>query len=453
MEWPMRMDFGDGLFVNGKVTLNSRNGEVLIEFLDEKGDSFLIDTLSKIRTIQFDDSNPLKITLNGDDIHRVFYLQSEDAVSNMWTFFQNHQKLKPLPGSHKIFAVMPKKTIQFSQKISFQPFRSSSTPTLSRPSFSSTPEALAHGMIRETLSDFKQITVTEKNFNEIFKDNKLKSDYSQSGLDVSPNFVIDCWRKLLNIEKFETDDFLKLKKQWKNIDQNIWESDSRLRFFVSNSQRNLENQKFNIEGGEEIAFNALISYFIESMNTLKYEDFLVSVATLITNSLLAGRNGELYILQSGDEATQDECSAIVYTLLEHISGEINGIWDNLYDDTIQLLFLTSNSTANLLSHAQVKDFEFMRQEIGYLFCKDRNQEDSVLLFTAALSSHSMGVFVRSLIASCFTLLHHRLVEIVDQGHSFFCSTFLCLIPSINTRVLVEDTKFFSEFLIDGNIYS
>ena len=369
----------------------------------------------------------------------------------MWAFFQKYQKLNPLPGSHRIFAVVPKVKVQIASTQKYQSIRSNSTPAISHAKFGDIPEAVSQGMIRESLSDMKTITVTERNFNDIFVNSEIKNGYSPSELEIAPSFVIECWKRLLKIESFSDDDFLKLKQQWKNIEENTWKSNSKFRSFVSLSEKYLKQEKFVISGGEEIAFNALISYFVQSMNTACFEAYIVRTASLITNCLLAGKTGENFILQNGEESTQDHCSAIVFTILDSICQKTSKIWDNLFDDTMQLLMLTSPSTNELLTNAGVKNFEFMKQEIGFFFCKDRTQEDSVLMFTAALSSHQIETFTRSLIASCFTLLHNRLVEIVNQGPQFFFKTVLCLIPSINARVLIQDSRVFIDFINDGNM--
>lgn len=447
MEWPLKMDFGDGLFVNAILSLSARNGEVYLEFQDEKNETFLIDTLSRMQTIQFDDTDPLKVTMKGDDIFRQFYLTSEDAVANIWTFFQNYQKLVPLPGKHKIFAVRPKtERQQPSPNKNSQAIRSNSMP---RSCFSETPEALSHGIIRESLSDIKVVTVTEKNLSEIFNENgELKVGLSMSEIEISPSFLIDCWRRILGIKEFLVGDYIKLKSQWKEIQQSAWESNSKLREFVSNCERSLQKHTFNISGGEEIAFNALVSSFVESMNSINFQESYVDIVVLLTNSLLAGKVGEKFVSQSGDSVTQDEASGVVFTLFNAYLEKMKNVYNNLYDDTMQLLMLTSPSTNQLLMSVGIKDFDFMKDDISFFFCKEREIEDSQLILTGAFAAHSTDQYVRSLIAACFTLLHNRLVEIANQQPAFFCETFLCLIPSINVRVLLQDIRIFSDFVAD-----
>ncbi|EAY16883.1 hypothetical protein TVAG_150340 [Trichomonas vaginalis G3] len=446
MEWPLQMDFGNRVIVNGHISLSAKNNEVLITFLNQDRKTILIDSLSQLQTIEFDDADPLLMELKGQNIKRKFKLENETAVSSIWSYFQQYYRLKPAPGNHRIFSILPKTpNPNRSRGILYQAVRSNSTP-LAEVKFSHTADGITNELIRESISELQIIDIDENNYDKVFSNGKVINGYSVSELDVSPAFTIELWRRILGIQEWRFEEYSKLKAQLDPVLTGKVEANVTLKKFIETSKNDLQKKIFTIEGGEGIAFNALLAFFLNNFCTDDYIPSMSHVVTLFTNCLLAGSAGEdMFYTQSGDNISADQASSIIFSLFDSYYSKTSGILSSLFDDTLQLIMLSSPSTHEMISSANLENFNFLIDEVGSLFIKGRDMENSVLLMTAGLSSPSIPQFVRTFLASSFILLHNRLAEIVEEQPSLFCDTYIRLLQTVNVRLLLHNAHLMSDF--------
>lgn len=441
MEFPLQLDFGNNVIVKGSISLSTKNNEVFVTFLNHDHEIIMIDTLSQLQTIEFDDDDPLIMKFKGDNVKRTFRLEKESDVSSIWTYFQQYHKLKPAPGNKKIFSILPKNA---------NCPRSNSTP-LASVKFPHTADGISNNLIRESISELQIITVNESNFDRVFSGNRIINGISASELDVDPTFAIELWRRILGIQNWKEREYQEIKPQIDNIATNSEEAPQKLKKFVDSVKDYLPKMNFQVPGADQIAFKAFLAFAIHKSFNENYVSSMIHVVTLFTNCLLAGITDSNILTQSGDTISADMASTIVFTLFDAYYSKTTNIWTNLFDETMELIMLSSPSTHQMITNLKIENFDFISDEIGSMFIKDRDIENSVLLMTSGLSSASISQFVRSFLASSFILLHNRLAEIAEEQPSLFCDTYSRLLQTVNVRLLLHNSHVMSDFENDAEI--
>ncbi|OHS93724.1 hypothetical protein TRFO_39992 [Tritrichomonas foetus] len=247
MEWPVEMDLGHGCHMDVFLSIRSNAGEIFLDYTDVTKEQIILDKLSSFNRIEFDENNPLHITFKGPNSTRSFKFKDEDAVSNVWSYLQNFVRFDSIVGKCRAYYIVPldqKPTIMESAKTLIESIFSRKPSHSPKDLDISPPEAIISNIVHESLSDLHIVELNENNYDEFFDvDGTFKEDVCMSNIEIKFDYSFNLWKRILNINPTEEDseDYLRLLKQWNPVFENQWKHNFRLRQFVFSLENDLKD--------------------------------------------------------------------------------------------------------------------------------------------------------------------------------------------------------------------
>lgn len=247
MEWPIKLDLGQGIYADVFLSIRINLGELVMDYYDSQKEQFILDQLSSFQRVEFNDEDPLHINFIGDKVRRSFKFKDEDAMSNVWCYLQNYVKFQSISGHERAYMIIPLKKYSSDRFDLSQDGSSQKKNNFSTESQISIPEAITSNLIFESMQDFELINVDENNYQDIFNsDGIIKDEYKLSNIQIKFDFAFNFWKKILSIDPSEKDfeDYKKLLSQWNPVYLSQWKNNSHLRKFVALFESDLKNSYF-----------------------------------------------------------------------------------------------------------------------------------------------------------------------------------------------------------------
>ena len=397
MDWIVDTGMGNSSVFSAVI----ENGEIIIIVSESHKDSSIIYTLSSFNTIRFQQFNPRVMSLIGQKITRTFKFRSEDAILNIWDFFNRFANIKPVFGERKVF-------------------------TISRELF----QCSASNMLKKSFS-LPNITINADEMPKIhFKEhmykklNNVKEILEFFSTPVRTLFIVDnkilleAWIKLMNVNLGEEmkQDFGFLLQQVSSISSEAWESNHLLRKSVQEAEKKIDDSQLTTTAMKRSAMIIIMTViFQESNGYINYHELIDLVIFLVRKTCVSEDEKGNIILYSHEIMKITDYCFILFSLVSEIyNSEFWNPPQTLSSSILKSIDSLSPNVGKEIRNIEIRDISFMLAAIRSFFMNGKGLDEQTLLFTYFLGTKCNIQAAARYIASVLSFMENTLRSIPSE---------------------------------------
>lgn len=443
MELQVRLQFDDLSSINCNLKLSIQKGNVFFEYVDERNHSIIRESITQFRIIQLSEEDPTRVSIQGPIVDRILHFENPKDSNAFFGYILNQGILLVSENDARTFHINikddSKKKTPFHHLIQSLYQSASKVPqVVQRP-----VDAFVSKRIFSYLPTDKLMTLTPDMIDSLQL--PLLPLYSYHIPRTTYPHLIKQFVNPADI----TEEYQKLKEQWQSTSQNQWKHFLQLREFVHSIELYIEHSNLPTENHKRLFFNVSVSLFTRYFSHLSFGPSLMFIVDILIFCFLSSQiEGDKFITTLGEKLDLNSAELFIFSYLADI-------WESMRKTSLTIdkesdkirkeLSSISPSTLAMLDDRKLVYLDFAVQDADVFFSKAKNQEDALLLFTAALQTGDISVFRRNIICIALVLLQEKLQLIPFDQPNQFVDTYRYNSILINARLLVlNNTKLISQ---------
>ncbi|KAH0795983.1 hypothetical protein GPJ56_000051 [Histomonas meleagridis] len=431
MNFKVQLGLGNNNWFDTTLRVCQKESEIYLEFGEPDSDPIISDRFYSFNQIEVSES---RIILCGSTTRTIRFQNGRD-LSNVWLFLQKFISFPTVRGPNEMFSISPKANTENNQesenRIPLSPLILKRNKEFERNC--TIPEIETEAKI--DFANSSSISFLSSIQTEVTR-TRLKSILTEEAKTLNPSYLFSTLKftKKSYAQLFETKlitgdfqillaDFKKLHSQWKNLLEDQWKNNSKLRKYVADLENAIESSNIQSETMRLVLHDSLVSlYFLRSKFTLT--PLLFQLSTIFLQTYFVGAvNSNKIISQDGTEKTFEEACAMVFYSIQNFYNVFLEVAskDYIFPDFTYVLNIIkqrimphSPEISHFITANNIQNGEFLEKQYLESFIFQRSLEDAQTMIAALLLFDKPQNFMTMFVATVIAELDNR---IGDNSHT------------------------------------